>query len=333
MLTPKRPRHSHFLDTKLRCRRALPRSRSGVTPAEVLVTFVVVMTLVLVVLMWLPRQRETSRTVTCRRNLSQIGIAIALYDNEFGTLPRVPKLAADTQATGGPVRSLLEGLRLPDFSELSEANRAPKDRSGAPSGPRPLRGLVCPSDLNSAGAGFTAPISYRATTGPGPEGKNGPFAPGELTSLAKVEAGNGRGYTAGFAERLLGHPGTPGESRTSYSLVSGPLGEEGCPPGGERLSDAGSSWAEASWRSTLYNHGLRPNRAPSCVASDGSAAFMGASSGHAGGVNVLILDLSVRTVSPTIALPVWKALGTMKGPEATPDTPLQREQPKARERR
>ena len=104
--------------------------------------------------------------------------------------------------------------------------------------------------------------------------------------------------------------------------MKGPVDEFGCPPApsSSRRYDAGSTWVEASWRSTLYNHALTPNAVPSCVATDGLSARMGASSSHLNGVNVLIFDGSVRTVSPTIALPVWKALATVKSPP--PGAPL-----------
>jgi prepilin-type processing-associated H-X9-DG protein len=38
--------------------------------------------------------------------------------------------------------------------------------------------------------------------------------------------------------------------------------------------------------------------------------MMGASSGHVRGVNVLLFDGSVRTVTPGIDLAVWKSLAT-----------------------
>ena len=74
--------------------------------------------------------------------------------------------------------------------------------------------------------------------------------------------------------------------------------------------DAGWSWAEASWRSSLYNHALPPGASPSCVSRDGASALTGASSVHPGGVNVLTFDGGVRTVSPTVAPAVWRALAT-----------------------
>ena len=99
-----------------------------------------------------------------------------------------------------------------------------------------------------------------------------------------------------------------------------------CPPGGcsaswlEEVSarwhgDAGSSWAVAGYRSTLYNHALAPNAPVSCVGGDGQAAFMGASSGHVRGVNLLMLDGSVKLVVPTIDPAVWREFATLREAE------------------
>jgi prepilin-type processing-associated H-X9-DG protein len=98
--------------------------------------------------------------------------------------------------------------------------------------------------------------------------------------------------------------------------VPGPVGAEDCPdaPDHSRRLDAGSSWESADWPSTLYNHAMTPNASPSCVASDGRTARMGASSNHANRVNVLMLGGSVRGFTPTVDPEVWKKFGgaTMK---------------------
>ena len=70
--------------------------------------------------------------------------------------------------------------------------------------------------------------------------------------------------------------------------------------------DAGSSWLKSDWRSTLYNHALTPNAPVGCVADDGHSAFMGASSGHVSGVNVLFCDGRVRTYTPRIDPKLWR---------------------------
>lgn len=288
---------------------ALP-TRRGITAIEVLVVMVIVFLMVMVVAFALPRQRETARLVGCERNLMQIGNALALYDRMEGRLPTVPRLGTDAALTGGPLKAVLEALVLPDLTKLKDATRVPKPRPGQVPGERPVSGFVCPSDRAE---GAPAPVSYRATTGETTVGTGGGFAPGRTLSLADIEAGDGRSFTAAFSERLIGtrRPDDPGLA--SYSLVKGPVVESGCPaaPSLSRRDDAGSTWVEASWRSTLYNHATTPGAAPSCLADDGLSARMGASSGHLHGVNVLIFDGSVRTVSPTVALPVWKALGTV----------------------
>lgn len=302
-----------------RIARSSRRSRKGLSPAEVIVILVILSVVLMVVLFSLPRRRESARLAGCRRNLMQVGVALSIYDRSEGCLPTVPTLVADPPATGGPLRSLLDSLVLPDLTELTDATKPPPSRPGQVPGERFVPGFVCPSDMTSIG--LIAPVSYRATAGDQPTGLNGGFAPGHRISLAEVEDGDGRGFTAAFSERLLGDPRGDLARPVNYRIVPGPVSAAGCPTSpGERWSgDAGRSWAEASWRSTLYNHALTPGASPSCVASDGSSALMGASSGHSVGVNVLIFDGSVRTIRPTVAPPIWQALATTKSAPRPPE--------------
>lgn len=286
------------------------------TPPELIVVVVILVLALMVVLMTLPRQRENARLAGCQRNLMQVGVAVALYDRSAGWLPAVPALDANPTPTGGPIKTMLETLALPDLTELSEVSKPPKVRPGEVAGERPIAGMVCQSDpyLTSPG-GFPAPVSYRATTGDQPRGRNGGFAPGRRRRLKEIEDGDGRSFTAAFSERLLGDRRATGAHPANYRTVPGPLKGTGCPSPGRAdvRTDAGSSWAEASWRSTLYNHAITPNAAPSCVAADGSSAFMGASSGHGGGVNVLFFDGSVRPVSRSVDPRLWSGMATTDG--------------------
>ena len=57
---------------------------------------------------------------------------------------------------------------------------------------------------------------------------------------------------------------------------------------------------------------MTPNQ-PACAVSPGFGnvdSFIGASSFHPGGVNVLLLDGSVRFVKSSVSLATWNALGT-----------------------
>ena len=235
----------------------------------------------------------------------------------------VPEWGRDRrEPPDSPLKVLLETLGLPDLTGLSDAKNPPERRPGLSLGERRVPGLICSSDPHATAGLFLAPVNYRATTGDTPEGTNGAFALGRHVSLAAVEAGDGKGCTVGFAERLVGDARkAPGPN--NYAVVPGPLHGAGCPqpePSAWR-GDAGASWLASDWQSTLYNHALAPDQAPSCLADDRRSAFMGASSGHPNGVNVLILDGSVRTYTPQVDLKIWRELATTQTAASTLSNP------------
>jgi hypothetical protein len=288
-------------------------SRCGFTLTEAIVIIVIIALTFLILLMMVPQGREQARLVACRKNLGQIGIALALYDQSNQQLPAVVALPAvdgpRRTRSAGPLRTLLETLQLPDLTELQNRNSPPKARPGQVPVEAPVPGFVCASDPNATAGNFAAPISYRATTGDSPPGENGAFAPGRVIRLRDVEAADGLSYTAGFSECLVGDNQAHAAALGNYFIVPGPLSGRGC-PGESALTawrgDSGRSWAWADHRFTLYNHALVPSVRPCCVASDGKSAFMSASSGHVRGINMLLLDGSVNLVRPTIATNVWR---------------------------
>lgn len=300
--------------------RTVQSHRAGIQAVEVIVTFVVVGMIFLVVLTALPRQREVSRRMACQRNLSRIGIALVLYDQTKRMLPGVPELTDHRgDQSSGPIPAMLQALRQPDFTTL---DAAPDKRLL----PRPIpqardwriAGLVCPSDRNAMSDHSRPPISYRATTGGSAAGRDGAFAPGRSLSLSQLSGADGAGFTAAFSERLVGD-GSPHPNSVNYALVPGDVGDDACPSLDATAwrGDAGLSWATANWVSTLYNHAMTPSASPSCVATDGRTARIGASSGHVQGVHLLLFDLSVRTYGPTVDPKVWRDLASVNGDPAS----------------
>jgi hypothetical protein len=282
------------------------------------VILVIVALTALILLVAVPRGREQARLAACARNLAQIGVALTLYDQMLQKLPVVAELAGldepATKSPASPLRMLLDTLQLPDLTKLDESKPPPQPRPGEIPGEMPVPGFVCASDPGATALQFTAPISYRATTGADASGTDGAFAPGRVLSLPEIEAGDGRGYTAGFSERLVGDNRTNHVALSNYRIVTGPLAGAYCPDAADSSAwrgDAGSSWTSANYRSTLYNHSLPPGGSPSCVASEGNSAFMGSSSGHVRGVNLLRLDGSVSIVRPTVDRKVWQELATV----------------------
>ncbi len=297
--------------------------RRGISRADVVVVLFLVSITAMLVVMGMTRGRENARLVFCSRNLTRIGFAIALFDQMRGELPATEIHPPDQPtSTGppGPLKTLLRELDLPDFTDLKDPRTRPKGHNGQVPGEIPIPGFTCPSDPEAAGTGgrLPAPVSYRAATGDSPLGDNGPFAPGRIWSLAAIEQRDGTSYTAAFSERLVGASDEASETVRSYRIAAGPLTDSGCPassgPSGLR-NDAGSSWVAGDYRSTLYNHALTPGGSPSCIASNGRTAFMGASSGHVRGVHLLRLDGSVTVVAPTVAPKIWREYAAISPPE------------------
>ncbi len=294
-------------------RRSRLGRRRGLSLADVVVLVVVLGAFVLLLLMGVSRGREQARLVGCRKNLAQIGFALALYDQMHGHLPEIgplgaPDDAADRQSPG-PLKILLETLQLPDLTVLRDRATRPDPQPGQVPGEMPVPGFICSSDPNALAGRFRAPISYRAATGDNLLGDNGAFSVGSGLSLAAIEARDGLSYTSAFSERLVGDDQPGHAAPINYAVLPSPLPSGGCP----RISDpaawhgdAGSSWIAAGYRSTLYNHALPPNGQPSCMAADGRSAYMGASSGHVAGVNLLLLDGAVSTIKPSINHKVWR---------------------------
>jgi type II secretory pathway pseudopilin PulG len=292
---------------------------------EVIVVIVLISIVALLLLLGLSQGREQARLAGCRKNLGQIGFALSLYDQMHHRLPEIGDLGSPGEQSGsgpaaaGPLKIMLETLQLPDFTELKDGKSLPRRGQGPVPGEIPVPGFVCGSDPNALAGRFTAPISYRATTGDNPAGDNGAFAAGGSVSLRSVEAADGLSYTAAFSERLAGDGQSGNPARHNYQIVPAPVPALGCPDSGDPSNwrgDASSSWPSSDYRSTLYNHAMPPNGYPSCIASNGRSAFMGASSGHVRGVNLLLLDGSVTLVRPTINPMVWKEFARIRPPEA-----------------
>lgn len=300
-----------------------PRTRRGAGLVEILVVIVVVSILSLLLMLGLTRSREVARSVTCSRNLQQIGLAIELYHQSGQQLPYIASLNGTTGSTSGPLALMLEQLGLNEVTGIDErVASADLPPPTEPISERYLPEFVCPSDPIATSRVFPAPISYRANTGDRVDGGFGPFAPGASITLDEVEAHHGASYTVAFSERLVGTDGSSNERLRDYQVVPAPVSNSGCPelPNDSALqTDAGQSWLELGWRSTLYSHASRPQAPRSCIASDGRTALMGASSGHVEGVRVLFLDGSVRIYATTVAPPVWAALGTYRDLESKED--------------
>ncbi len=299
-----------FRKIPLRWRSIGGRRRYGRGPIEIVVVVGIAVFALMIVLVSLPKGRESARMLKCQQNLMQVGVGLQMYHQAQAHYPTVPRL--ENPIGSSPIQALFEAFVVPDLIEMRDPSKPPKPSRMPPRGAR-VPGLACPSDSNAFG-GLSSPFnSYRANTGDSPSGFGGPFEPGRMMTSGEIERGDGLSFTAGYAERLVGDGRDKISAIRNYGITPGPITTLKCPeiPEDRWKGDAGSDWSGATWRSTLYQHTLSPNAPRSCIADDGLSALMGPSSSHPDRINLLMMDGSVKGVTPTIDPKVWQAMGTV----------------------
>ena len=213
--------------------------------------------------------------------------------------------------------------------------------------------FLCPSD----GAGSTrGGVNYRASTGASiyperngrdqrPEaGRTGgsPFgAFAQWQTIAPTEIRDGLSQTAAMSEKLRGD-GAGSFDRRTDPWLSGRFDLKprrpsdaafaalclAAPPDEHVLRffvHAGGSWVQPGFHHTWYNHAAGPNAShPDCDLYGGAAGLplggaFSPSAAHPGGVNLLLLDGSVRFVADGVDLRIWRAVATRAGGEPAGD--------------
>jgi prepilin-type N-terminal cleavage/methylation domain-containing protein/prepilin-type processing-associated H-X9-DG protein len=159
----------------------------------------------------------------------------------------------------------------------------------------------------------------------------GPFYNRSCTRIAAVT--DGTSQTAFFSEKRRGR-GTPDPRSDLYAMgdaMSLAQTYQQCTSLDTQMamvlsSRMGAAWAVGSMTCVEYNHVSTPN-SRSCGAMMTGGMMMGPtamvnmaiqvppSSAHPGGVNVLFGDGSVHFIKDSVALNVWRALGTRNGGE------------------
>jgi prepilin-type processing-associated H-X9-DG protein len=206
-----------------------------------------------------------------------------------------------------------------------------------------ILGFICPSDgaslpgdwpgqnnyLANQGTSFLCDVSEAQPSTIAPaEQSNGPFYFLSQNTMASIS--DGLSNTVLFSEKIRGtgapNPRTdmfiiPSTSATTaaatYAACTGTNPQTATP----LTSKQGASWVMGEMCCTTYNHLAGPNTI-TCAATgfpgnmSNMAMQVPPSSRHAGGVNCLMGDGSVKFVRDSVDLPTWRAIGTMNGGEA-----------------
>ncbi len=331
------------------------RTRRGFTLIELLVVIAIIAVLIGLLLPAVQAAREAARRMQCSNNMKQIGLAMHQYHTTYDAFPPCGSVDINGNSTGGgrvPQTASIH-LRLTNYLEQRAVYDAYNfligdvlNGAAVPANTTvmstPIPGYLCPSDSNpgstqNLAGGYSAPVTTvnYAVNG----GVNRWNTAGRKTGTAWWLGGNpffgsvvrmatitdGTSNTAGFGEWVKGTSGnnTPGPNLvytiTSYSN-GGPINDQAaCRAASTPLWDfKGEYWTlQDTGRGGPYYHVMTPNQ-PSCAVSAAFGnvdSFIAASSMHPGGVNVLLLDGSIRFVKSGVAMATWNALGTRAGGE------------------
>ncbi len=321
------------------------RSRRGFTLIELLVVVSIIGLLIALLLPAVQGSREASRRQVCLNNLKQIGLALANYETTHGAYPFgvggggppgfVPRWSSQSQ-----LLPFLE--QAPVFNALNFAGLpwAHHPTFGTPNQTAILTriaGFLCPSDADRINdrAEATSCNNYRACAGtlpynlaadsPDGSGRNdGSFWFQSVVRVSSIR--DGLTFTAAFSERCLGNPARPdpkGDYYLSGQTIATCLRTDPAttPRFISSLEWSGQRWTDGNIFYTRYHHGIVPN-GPSCNfgdRDDDGQAVVTATSRHPGGVNLLLAGGSARFVKDSVALAVWRALGTVAGGEVIGD--------------
>ncbi len=328
--------------------------RSGVTLVELLVVVAIIGVLVGLLLPAVQTARESGRRSACINNLRQLGLGLANHESarrrypvgsESRSFPTYPRVSAQhcrwsTLAHLAPYyerQDLLDGLdrSVPLYIDLRPDAIAPQNK---PIVKMVVPLFLCPSDRGVAVSPIFGPTNYAACAGSGGDGTpydtDGLFFINSQTRTRDVT--DGLSKTVAFSESLLGDSSSMNRATVTpanaYGFVmSAPLTAASCAGTAVwNFSDPrGFSWANGEYRTTMFNHSLRPNdetldcmgvlMSPPGGMMDRLYAAYGwraARSRHPGGVNVIMADGSGQFVGDTVDPVVWKALATRAGGEA-----------------
>jgi prepilin-type N-terminal cleavage/methylation domain-containing protein len=328
--------------------RHLIRPASGFTLVELLVVIAIIGILIALLLPAVQAAREAGRRSQCLNNFKQFGIALHNYHDVFRRLPAsdagVVTASGSLQSTGISEHArLLQYMEQANVYQLIDFKRKWDDPANAPAAAMRVPTFMCASDAATKVPATYGPNNYYANQGAqilyggvpptdpansnyGMPPSDGIFFTNSFLPLADIR--DGLSATAAFSERVTGdfnngvstpksdtfqpgtHPATPDAALADCRAMNvDDLSKQG-------YSNIGAPWLEGYHSTTYYYHVAPPNDR-SCMYPPGRIMTT-ANSYHPGGVQVLLCDSSVRFVSETVDVFVWRAAGTRAGGEALP---------------
>ncbi|MEI7461087.1 MAG: DUF1559 domain-containing protein [Pirellula sp.] len=314
----------------------------GFTLVELLVVIAIIGILVGLMLPAVQSARGAARRMQCQNNLKQIGLALHNHESALKTIPPL----GDYRSAGSSVYWSVQVRLLPyvEQSTLHSSVDFTKPISLQPAVARiRMPHLLCPSELNDRerpdSPTFTHyPLNYGANAGlwqiaqPPSDRGSGVFLFNRSTKIAEIT--DGLSNTLGMAEVKAFTPYLrDGGNPSGVAPVPSAPADVSAFGGEFKLESGHTEWVDARTHQTGFTTTFTPNTKVPHVdggklydidfnsmregrsATLPTYAVVTSRSYHTGGVNVLLMDGSARTVSDSVVLEVWRGLGSRAGGE------------------
>jgi len=316
------------------------RVRTAFTLIELLVVVAIISVLVALLLPAVQQAREAARRTQCKNNLKQIGLALQNYLDVASAFPPSLCIGPGNFGQWSAQARLLPFLDQANLQNLIDFQAPYQTQTNVPK--MRVSTYLCPSEINDRASlrdGIDQyPINYVCNQGVwlvydpvGGQASLGAFAPN--LRLAPQNFTDGMSNTIGFSEVRAFQPNVknttpPGPiPPASTSVIAG------LAPSGEfDPIDSHTEWVEGRVHQTGFTTAFGPNTVAAYQTggttydvdyssaeenmSSATYAAVTARSYHTGLVHVLVMDGSVRGMTSSIDLGIWRGLSTRAGQEA-----------------
>lgn len=315
--------------------------RSGFTLIELFVVIAIIAVLISLLLPAIQQARSAAARMSCKNNLKQWGLAIHNYESIYGGLPMQGQVPINS--LGDPWSAQTRMLPFVERADLGNLIDYSASSDGQAMSVNRVPLLMCPSEVNDHGPASSTspyPLNYLMNVGSwfvydpvtGNTG-NGVIRMNQPTRLAEVIDGTsntlamseGKAYTA-----LLRDGGLPSVTGNSIPTTPADVLVYG---GSLKIGGGHAEWIDARSSQSCFTTTFTPNmqmlftsagivydvdftsRREGKTVNVPTYTVTTPRSFHAGGVNALLVDGSVRFIGNSISLQVWRGLGTREGAE------------------